>query len=105
MLSIKQDSGVDNSFKILSVPSYRLSPLVFSIQIASNSTRKLRGHTCTLMHACAHTHTLTVAGTPCLSFLETTFLNRPVFYSLNCSLSLPTKCQEERVVAVILAKV
>lgn len=57
MLSIKQDSGVDNSFKILSVPSYRLSPLVFSIQIASNSTRKLRGHTCTHMHVCAHTHT------------------------------------------------
>lgn len=57
------------------------------------------------MHACTHTPTLTVAGTVCLSFLETTFLNRPLFCSLSCSLSLPTKCQEEKAIALILAKV
>ena len=57
------------------------------------------------MRACTHTHTLTVAGTLYLSFLETTFLNRPLLCSLSCSLSLPAECEEEKASALILAKV
>lgn len=55
MLSIKQNLGVENNLKILSVPSYRLSPLVFSIQI-TYAQEDTHAHICMCAHTQTHTH-------------------------------------------------